>query len=255
MELEQRRSRRRFGQRDRASRADRPIEADVDLRLPERGITSWIGRGRGAVAGTMILLFLVSQLGKVPVVEPTLPASQEELSSSVPGSLRKEESRRGIAADETPLERIERIGGRLATGFTAEQKAQMRFRVSNKATAHTGLNSDGSIYATRTLLDTIRVDEQLAPLLAVELAYEQALRDSVVARASQVSIDQLLETAASHLEQGKFPLSMMVVMAEWLTKQTTLATLQPAPDLNSMRLRIQNVLQARQVPSQEGTPR
>ena len=147
------------------------------------------------------------------------------------------------------------VGNQLASSFSAEDKLQTRFRVSSKLTAQTGVHSDGSIYATRDLLDRIRLDEQLAPLLAIELAYARALRESTTSPGSPISMDQIVEAAASYLELAKFPPNMLITMAEWLTKQTTLATLQPAPDPDSMRQRIQSILQARQVPNHEGTSR
>ena len=124
MERERLQPRRRPSDRDRerSRELDRPPQADVDLRLPERGLTSWIGRGRAVAAGTMLLLFLVSQIGRSPRNEipdansapnPNSADSWEPKDSAdtgvnvpLPGALRKDPKAVSNQQPETPLERL-----------------------------------------------------------------------------------------------------------------------------------------------------
>lgn len=247
----------RLRRRDRhAARPDRPIEADVDLRLPERGFSSWIGRGRGAVAGVMLLLFLVAQMARTgpdasPETDRPIPDSAVKQGLDAPfqsmgtDALRRTTAVDGTVADETPRERLERVGNLLAQSLPTEQRVQAIFRLKGGDRARTGVDSDGSIFATEKLLETIRNDHQLAAMLSIELAYSQALRSSPLAAASAIRMDQITEIAIQHMQDAKYNPSVLVPMAEWILKQSSLSTFSPLPSVGEFQNLATNILRTR----------
>ena len=266
MERERLQSRRRPTDRNRDRRRDldRPPHADVDLRLPERGLTSWIGRGRAVAAGAMLALFLVSQIGRSPHTEildgSSTPdsnangssddraATASEVNAPAPKALRKDPNAVSNQPPETSLERVERIGTALAESLPAEQRRQFKFQVVNQVGAHSGIDSEGAIFVTRPMSDTVKDDSQLAAMIALEMGNR-------LLSGTEVNLVTRLRGAISILVPSKFNPEALAKMAEWIAKTSSLASMQPRIDPAALQLQVEQILAEARSSSSFPTPK
>lgn len=241
---------------------DREVEADVDLRLPERGLTAWLGRGRAVCAATMLALFLVSQFGKSPEengligsagplspAETTVPAAGVANSpiTTSPGLIRNEIATRDVGnsdlgpggGGESQRERDTRIGSDISMSpAAAETEAEQLARISNHLAK--GLEPEVGLRLRVFLRDgpglRSGVDPDGTVFLTRPLVRELRTDDSWVAALAAMEIgaavlpeagrstDDLIRFALRLLRTTGYDPQSLGKMAEWIVKTSSLGT-------------------------------